>query len=328
MKNTVGVIYKNENEINSWYQPIYGLPVYATYKLIEFPVSSMLNSGIKNIAVLTDNTDLFLSSNLHGGFARNLELNDFCLSIIPSYNNYSADIFNYIKMCREKYVLFCRGDMVFNMDFSDLLNSHINNRADITVLTTKNSFKSAGICLLSRYLFLNLAENKIFNKIDDIASDAKKQINTLKIFWYNYSKYMSYPMSAEEYYKMSEEFLLKKTDSFLKDNRIFTQSSGYPPTVINKNADIKHAIIGDGCIINGKVYGSVISCGVRIQKGASVLNSVIMDKCFLGNGCTVKNAVLKDKCIIKENVEISGEFNRPALIESGDIITKNKIFKY
>ena len=361
MKDTLGIIYLTSNSLNSWYHSMYELPVAAGYKLIDFALSSMVNSGIVNIAVLSKENYVSLYNHLRSGAQWNLDINDVGLRIIPYKGDYLKEACAFAKNSREKYVLLCRGDAVYNINYRDLYRFHTESKADITAAVTNcctsnvngfyekiykngtnevsetdfrfcnptNKCISMGIYLMKRQLFLKAAEKAVLlGETDDIIKFITKRCLTLKVLAYDYQKPLLTPQSAAAYYELSKSFLSDNVinDILLSQNRIYTNTKSYPPTILRKTSDVKRSILGDGCIIEGTVYDSVLFGGVKILKGASITDSIIMDKCFIGRDCCVQNAIIKEECIIKEGVRIMGNSKTPSVVEKGTIVTSDMLY--
>ena len=67
--------------------------------------------------------------------------------------------------------------------------------------------------------------------------------------------------------------------------KIYTRSEILPPQYIADNTVVERSIIGEGSEIYGKVYNSVIGCGVTIGKDTVIRDSIIMNNTVIGDGC-------------------------------------------
>ena len=106
---------------------------------------------------------------------------------------------------------------------------------------------------------------------------------------------------------------------------------------VGKKAKIVNSTVSDGCEIDGEVNHSVISAGVKISKGARVIDSVIMSNVKIGKNVIIKKAVIGADAIISDGTQIgtvTAENNKHAsplctndivLIEGGAKIHKNDI---
>ena len=74
---------------------------------------------------------------------------------------------------------------------------------------------------------------------------------------------------------------------------------------------VERCIIGEGSEIYGKVYNSVIGCGVTIGEGTVVRNSIIMNQCQIGNNCTIEKAIIDEYAVIGEGTELGTLEEKP-----------------
>ena len=86
------------------------------------------------------------------------------------------------------------------------------------------------------------------------------------------------------------------------------------PATYGIGATVKNSLVASGCIIEGEVENSIIFRGVRIEKGAVVKNSILMQDTVVGQNAKI-NCIIADKdCNIKSGVELSGASNYPVCL--------------
>ncbi len=83
-----------------------------------------------------------------------------------------------------------------------------------------------------------------------------------------------------------------------------TKSEIQPPQYIAEDSVVERSIIGEGTDIYGKVYNSVIGCGVTIGKGTVVRDSIIMNHTQIGDGCELYKAIVAENVQIGHNVKL------------------------
>jgi glucose-1-phosphate adenylyltransferase len=86
--------------------------------------------------------------------------------------------------------------------------------------------------------------------------------------------------------------------------KIYTKCDKLPPQYISENGEIEKCIIGEGAQIYGKVYNSVIGCGVTIGEGTVVRDSIIMNDTEIGFGGNIEKAIIAENEHIGDNVRI------------------------
>lgn len=114
------------------------------YRIIDFPLSNCINSGIRRVGVLTQYKSHSLVRHLVRGWSHfKKELGEF-IEILPASQRYSADWYqgtadavfqnmDIIRAEKPKYVLILSGDHIYKMDYGEMLAQHVDNGADMTV---------------------------------------------------------------------------------------------------------------------------------------------------------------------------------------------------
>ncbi len=131
------------------------VPFGGRYRIIDFPLSSMVNSGIFKVGVATRANYQSLMDHLEGGKDWDLARRTGGLYLLPPHSfNQSGNShanrldalsssINFINRSEEEYVLLCDGDCVFNMDFNEMFNYHIAKGNDITLAYKEMYFDKA-----------------------------------------------------------------------------------------------------------------------------------------------------------------------------------------
>lgn len=86
--------------------------------------------------------------------------------------------------------------------------------------------------------------------------------------------------------------------------KIYTKSEVLPPQYIAADSVAERCIIGEGSEIYGKVYNSVIGCGVTIGEGTVVRDSIIMNQSQIGSHCTIEKAIIDEYVEVGDNTEL------------------------
>ena len=86
--------------------------------------------------------------------------------------------------------------------------------------------------------------------------------------------------------------------------KIYTRSEILPPQYIADNTVVERSIIGEGSEIYGKVYNSVIGCGVTIGKDTVIRDSIIMNNTVIGDGCELNKAIVAERVSIGNYVKL------------------------
>ncbi|HHW22098.1 MAG TPA: glucose-1-phosphate adenylyltransferase subunit GlgD [Clostridiaceae bacterium] len=149
MKSTMGIILtggkNNRLKELSFERSIAAVPVGGKYRVIDFTLSNMVNSGITNIGVITQYNFRSLMDHLGSGKEWDLDRKNEGLFIFPPYlSEYgtgwykgTADaMYNnitFLQRSDEEFVIIGQGYAIYNMDYEPMLEQHIQTGADITI---------------------------------------------------------------------------------------------------------------------------------------------------------------------------------------------------
>lgn len=119
------------------------IPFGAKYRLIDFSLSNMVNSGVSKIGVVTKNNYLSLMDHIGSGKAWSLSRRRGGLTFLPPFESTGEKYSNFVQTVDairgfinnsyEEYVIISSSMSVVNMDYQQMLNFHIKNNADVTV---------------------------------------------------------------------------------------------------------------------------------------------------------------------------------------------------
>lgn len=257
-----------------------------------------------------------------------------------------SNVMDYIQGSRKEYVVLADCNTVCNIDYDEILKAHEAKGADITIAYTNGKVPD-----IEDKMVLTLASDK---KVTDIAvspetteadyslniivmsrmllerliNDAKSQnfksfeqdiiqanVDSLKIYGYEVTDYARVIDSLQSYYEISMGLVqgdYKKL--FNKARPVYTKSRDHMPATYGISSDVHNSLVGDGCIIKGKVENSIIFRGVIIEEGAEIKNAIIMQDTFIGAGAKINCAILDKDVVIKPNRELSGAPTYPVYV--------------
>ncbi len=145
--NIMGIIFANLHEdlVSSLtdVRIMGAVPFGGKYRLIDFPLSNMVNSGINKVGVLTKSNYQSIMDHLGTGKAWDLSRKQGGLFILPPFtnsNDYSNrittlnSILPFLQNSTQEYVVISDCDTVCNIDFQDVCRKHLENNADITLV--------------------------------------------------------------------------------------------------------------------------------------------------------------------------------------------------
>lgn len=157
MSNVLGLIFANMHELTvtdlTKNRAMASIPFGARYRLIDFPLSNMVNSGVSNVGVVTKSNYQSLIDHIGSGDEWDLSRKTGGLHFLPPYsNNFTngglyrgrlealAGVIGFITNAHADYVLLTDCDCVANVDYKKIVDYHEEKGADITVVYGRSIF--------------------------------------------------------------------------------------------------------------------------------------------------------------------------------------------
>lgn len=238
-------------------------------------------------------------------------------------------------------ILVLSADHVYSMDYSEFYKNHLESGADLSVAyidvpkedasrfgifnldesgeiinfeekpeNPKSTFASMGIYIFKKELLFNVLDKLV----DEIRPDLDfghdiipyfiqnhkvnlyhfdgfwKDLGTINSFWEINMAILDNPEIVLKFFNFDERY------------KISQETFNSVPPFFKENSTVNSAVIGKKSFIDGEIIHSVIGNDVRIQKGAKIIDSVVMDRSIIKKGVTVKNAVISQDSIVEEDI--------------------------
>ncbi|WP_096201545.1 glucose-1-phosphate adenylyltransferase subunit GlgD [Bacillus sp. FJAT-45350] len=246
-----------------------------------------------------------------------------------------------------QYVLITGSQNICNIDYSKAFQAHLDSDADITVIYKPvdqleeehrqchkleldvnkqvlnitndhhNSNIGMGMYIMSKKLLLELVEHCIARGMDNLFRDGViGNLDRLNVHAYEYNGYLAVINSIESYYKHSMSLLCPTVYSnlFFNEQVIYTKVKDEPPAKYLKGATVQNSLIANGCVIDGHVENSILFRGVHIEKGASVKNSIIMQRSDVKENVQLENVILDKDIILSPDRTFIGATEQPYVL--------------
>lgn len=313
------------------------VPFGAKYRIIDFPLSNCINSGIDTVGVLTQYQPLVLNEYIGNGQPWDLDRNFGGVHVLSPYQKKAKSAWyegtanaiyqnlNFIKMYNPEYVLILSGDHIYKMDYSKMLKAHIEKEADCTIAAIEVPLKEA-----SRFGILNTREDNSIYEFEEKPKQPKSTLASMGIYIFTAEKMYKYleaddenPNSSKDFGKdvlpamlnAGERMFAYRFEGYWKD--VGTISSlleanmdllGEPPAFDVADSDWKiHSrnplappeYLGP----NAVVKNSMLALGSEIY--GSVENSVISSNVVIEEGAVVKDSVIMSGSIIRSGASVN-----------------------
>ena len=130
------------------------IPFAGRYRMIDFILSSMVNSGIGNVSIIVRKNYHSLMDHLGSGREWDLTRKNGGLNIVPPFAEKTIKVYNgrlealasildFLRDQKEKYVVMSDADIAVNFDFSAMVDAHVKSGADVTMAYTKEKLPEA-----------------------------------------------------------------------------------------------------------------------------------------------------------------------------------------
>ncbi|WP_409270268.1 sugar phosphate nucleotidyltransferase [Neobacillus sp. SCS-31] len=331
-KDLLGIIdattfHKDLDELTI-HRSVAAIPFGGRYRLIDFILSNMVNSGIQSVGIFSKYQYRSLMDHLGSG--RNWDLNrkrdglfffpstslDKPVTGIGPLDDFAENI-DFFTRSRQPYALIANAYTVFNIDFSPILDEHISSGRDITEVLKDGA--SLGIYLMKKELLLEIIEKRMETGYLTIR-DALTDLNSpYSVHYHSFEGFAIQVNSIRNYAKASKLLLNPDiwTRLFTKERPILTKVKDEPPARYSSTSIVRNSMIANGCNIQGVVENSIIARGVTIGKGAVVKNCIIMQKSRIGENCIIEHVILDKDVTIENGTELKASEDSPAVIRKG-----------
>lgn len=312
---------------------ISAMPMAGRYRLIDFILSNMVNSGIYNVGVATQFNYSSLMDHLGSGRAWDLNRKNSGLYILPPYIGREStgksggdidvlhSVSNFIRKTKPDYIVLSKGNTLYNMTFNKALEFHKNNHADITIIYNEDN--NATDEMLSRYTLLNVESDGRISDITKNHPHPKSRSVSMDAYIIERSLLLSIVENciAHGEHDWVIDVLIKnlnnlrlygyKFDGYV--GRVDTIDSYYKNNMNFLDADIRCELFSS----EGKIYTKVKDqVPTHYGDDARVLDSMVADGCIIdgtvensiifrgvhiAKGATVKNSIVMQNSVIQEN---------------------------
>ena len=351
------------------------IPFGGRYRLIDFALSNMVNSDITTVGLITHDNYQSLLDHIGTGKDWDLARRSGGIRILPPFITSSSrgdgklyqtrlealvGVKNFVENCGADNVIISDCNMICNIDFTDALNAHISNNADITVITKLVNTRelkfpldkyirvvkydengeitdycaydnqegelhiNTNMMIIKRSYLLSIINEAESRGYDSFTKDVMlRHLGKHRFFAFEYDGYFNYIDSMQKYFFCNMKMLdssKRKLVFHVKNRPIYTKVRNSAPTRYTESAKVTNSIIADGCVIEGVVENSILFRGVKVGKGTVIKNSILLQNTYTGDDVYL-NCVVTDKDVtIKDGKMLSGHETLPFYIGKGTTV--------
>ena len=326
------------------------VPYGGKYRIIDFPLSNCVNSGIYTVGVLTQYQPLVLNDYIGNGEPWDLDRIDGGVHILSPYQrikgsewykNTANAIYqniNFIDKYSPEYVVILSGDHIYKMDYSQMLAYHKEKEAACTIAMLEVPWEEA-----SRFGLMDVDEDGVIRDFEEKPKKPKYNKASMGVYMFTWEKLRRYllddeanPNSSHDFghdlipamHKASEKLVAYQYDGYWRDVGTIDSLWASNLDLLSPSAGLN---LDDP---NWKIYSrSPSSPPQYISENAQVQNSMLAEGCcvdgkvdfsILFDNVTIeKDAVVRDSIIMPGSVIKSGAVVKYSIIAENTVIEEN-----
>ena len=335
----------------------------AKYRIIDFPLSNCANSGINTIGVLTQYEPTILDSYIGNGEKWGFNgVHSLLTSIAPRQTDEGANWYKgtadaitqnieFLDSMSPDYVLILSGDHIYKTTYNEMIELHVDSKADATISVIevdpkeasrfgimavdetdrivefqekpkkpKSNLASMGVYIFTwKVLRKYLIADKNADTNHDFGGDIIPTMlnDGLKLQAYRFKGYWRDVGTLQSLHEANMDVALNRSDLNLygdSSTRIYTEDTYSLPHYLGRDASISSSIANQGAIILGHVNSSVISNEAIIYEDAEVDRCVVMEGSVIKKGAKLHNVIVAPYTVVEEGVEVNLGNDEIALI--------------
>jgi len=341
------------------------LPYGGKYRVIDFTLSNCVHSGLTRIGILTQYAPLSLHGHIGIGRAWDLDRRDGGIRLLQPYvrqretNWYrgTADALvqnrNVIEDAQAHHILVLSGDLVYKMDYAELIRFHEERDAALTLVTVEapgdeperygfvETDGSGRVTALEEKPELAFGRRTVSAAIyvfrardllerlrrpggPDLVHDVIQPMIAQRapVFAYPHRGYWRDIGTVTSYYESNMDLVrpLPHLNLYDPDWLIYTPSEDRAPAVVGAEASVTQSLISHGTRVEGEVRRSVLFPGVHVGRGAVVEDSIVMHDTRIAPGARLTQAIVDKSVVIGADARVGATEPGLCVIGKGSVV--------
>ena len=314
------------------------VPFGGKYRIIDFPLSNCVNSGIDTVGILTQYQPLELNEYIGNGQPWGLNKTHSCAQVLPPYerNDKKSGWFegtanaiykniDFVDRFDPDYVVILSGDHIYKMDYNAMVDYHVKNNASVTI-----AVRNVPLAEASRFGILNTNPDNSIYEFEEKPKQPKSTNASMGIYCFNWKVLREALIADEEDPNSDKDFgkniipnllnaghkmMAYNFDGYWKD--VGTIDSLWEANMELLGKEPEFNIRGDE---RSKIYARNSALpSSYIDEGATTVN------CFIAEGSevygTVRHSIISTGCTVGEGAVVEDSVVMPGVvIESGAIV--------
>ena len=359
MKNDVmGIIYTSKDDLAlrelTSQRAVAAIPVAGRYRLIDFTLSNMVNSNIHNVGIIAQKNYSSLMDHLGSGKDWDLHTRNNGLFFLPPFmtrdnsGEYGGLLdalrsnFDYLRRSKQEFVILTDSDYIMNTTFDAMIDQHIRNRADVTMMYMKATPEITEFSSSSRnnHVYMSVdAEKNVRNlEVNPNAASFENLFLSVMMVKRTLLIYLVDQAIARGSHDLYSDVLMPAIQAGSLKIMGYEEKSYYRriETIrgyFNLSLDLLKPEVRDSLFGSNPVFTKTRDSVPTIYRaGAKVTNSLVADGCVIdgevencvlfrgvrvGKGAKLKNCVIMQDSYVEDDVELENViFDKEVTIRS------------
>ena len=330
------------------------VPFGGKYRIIDFPLSNCVNSGIDTVGILTQYQPLELNEYIGNGQPWGLNKTHSCAQVLPPYERHDKKSgwykgtanaiyqnIDFVDRFNPDYVVVLSGDHIYKMDYSAMVEYHEKSGASCTIAVRNVSLEEA-----TRFGILNTNPDNSIYEFEEKPAKPKSTNASMGIYCFTWSVLRDALLFDEDDPKSSNDFgkniipmllaaghkmMAYPFDGYWKDvgtidslweanmdllgkNPTFQLRGSKKSTIYARNSALPSSYIDE----KATIVDSFVAEGCEVY--GSVKHSVISMGCTIGDGAQIEDAVIMPGVVVE-----AGAIVRHAILGENSHICRNAV---
>ena len=314
------------------------VPFGGKYRIIDFPLSNCVNSGIDTVGVLTQYQPLQLNEYLGNGQPWDLDRIHGGVYVLPPYQkiansdwytgtaNAIYQNINFINRYAPEYVVILSGDHIYKMDYSKMLEFHKEKQADCTIAVMEVPWEEA-----SRFGIMACDEDKKIYEFAEKPKEPKSNLASMGIYIFTWSKLKKYLEEDEANPESENDFGKNVIPAMLQNGeRMYAYAfQGYWKDV---------GTIDSLWEANMDLLDPNVPLDLYDDAWKIYARNPVMPPQYVAEGAVTQNSMISEGCIVEGDVDFSilfagvtvekGAVVHDSIIMPGSVIKAGAVVEY
>jgi len=330
------------------------VPFGGKYRIIDFPLSNCVNSGIDTVGILTQYQPLELNEYIGNGQPWGLNKTHCCAQVLPPYERHDKKSgwykgtanaiyqnLQFIERFDPEYVLILSGDHIYKMDYAAMIAFHEQTGADCTIAVRDVPIEEA-----SRFGIMNTHEDGTIYEFEEKPKVPKSTNASMGIYVFNWKILRQYLIADEENPESSNDFGKNIIPNLLADGRKmmayafngYWKDVGTIDSLWEANMELlgkepEFDIRGDeksriyarnNALPSSYIDENAVTVNCFIAEGSEIYGTVRHS--IISTGCTVgEGALVEDSVVMPGTVIESGAIVRHAILGENTVVSRGAV---